>query len=643
MRHTLLRLFRFASIPIFTGAILWLALSPWPGSFPPARIAHAQGTPNCQFTQSFTASGVGAIVQNGPTTSGGPQGCVAFRMVYWVQAGSGTVSALSVTIQGSSTSAGSYTALTPAAGGGSGLASTTNPVTSSPNGQNVTCCDYWPFIQINVGTMTVSSGSPILIVKVLGFAGTSAANGAGGGGGGGGLVPTVVPPSDASTKIANTQFVQNAVDLSMATIPLANITGGTYSYATLGAGAVVNFTASGGAITSINTIFAGGSGYAVGDLLTLGYTNSIHGNADAVLRVATVTGSAVASLTILYGGSGYLSGTNAASQPAYTIPFTFELAGVLASNATFIMPNGTPLLSSNQWIFANNTTGAFTVKVFVSNGSNATTGSGVTIPQGTGNIDSLLVWTDGSTDVWAAAPAANNPTVETLQVSQNGTASEISFLGGRFGINIPVPYFSPTAATQNIAFDVGPTVGATDFNGIAVAWADICDAISTCTLSPNAGYESLRTGIHANGVGFIGTAHGGIGTQHDLAIQPAAGNTIVGGLTEDATASLFEILGTTSNSGMIETGVFPTITGCGTISATAGGATAGTFTTNTTGTCAASFTMPTAPHGWSCFVQDITKHVVTNILIQTGSTVSSCAVTGTTAASDVLTFFAVGY
>jgi hypothetical protein len=112
-------------------------------------------------------------------------------------------------------------------------------------------------------------------------------------------------------------------------------------------------------------------------------------------------------LAILYGGSGYVTGNNVISVPAYAIPFTFELSGTLGSNATFIMPNGSALLASNQWIFANNTTGSFTTTVYVSNGLDATTGTGVVIPQGTNNSAALFIFTDGSTDMWAAAPAAN--------------------------------------------------------------------------------------------------------------------------------------------------------------------------------------------------------------------------------------------
>lgn len=148
-------------------------------------LLFGQGTPACTTTQSFTVAGVGTFVPNNPTLAGGNVGCVAWRMVYYIQSGSGTVSALSVELDGAATSGGSYTALTPAVGGGSGSGSTTNPVTTSPQGQNVMCCDYYPFLQIKVNTLTVATGTPILIVKIFGYAGTSAAAGTGGGGGGG--------------------------------------------------------------------------------------------------------------------------------------------------------------------------------------------------------------------------------------------------------------------------------------------------------------------------------------------------------------------------------------------------------------------------------------------------------------------------
>jgi hypothetical protein len=166
-------------------------------------------------------------------------------MVYWIQAGSGTASALSVELDGASTSTGSYTALTPAVGGGSGSGSTTNPVTSFPNGQNVLCCDYWPFLKIKVNTITVASGTPILIVKVLGYAGTSAAAGTGGGGGGATCITGDVTAGSGSGCLAATVVGLESVPFCAGYTPtngqfIQYTTGGSpnpcYSAATAGGG-----------------------------------------------------------------------------------------------------------------------------------------------------------------------------------------------------------------------------------------------------------------------------------------------------------------------------------------------------------------------------------------------------------------------
>src|SRR5579863_9678139 len=81
------------------------------------QLAYSQGVASISTTQSFTSATTGAVIPNNPTTSGGPAGSVGFRMVYYIQPGSGTVSALSVELDGAATSGGSYTALTPAVGG----------------------------------------------------------------------------------------------------------------------------------------------------------------------------------------------------------------------------------------------------------------------------------------------------------------------------------------------------------------------------------------------------------------------------------------------------------------------------------------------------------------------------------------------
>gem|GEM_PF-3147688 len=218
---------------------------------------------------------------------------------------------------------------------------------------------------------------------------------------GGANVPTVGAFTN-STAAASTAFVNAAIQLSMATAPVGNVTGGTYSFASVGSGCGLTYTTTGGAITGITSVPLAGTNYAVGDIIT---PNA--GNHDALLRVATVSGTGVATLAILYGGTGYSNASSMASDTAASVYFTFTLTGTLGSDATFIMTNGTYLTQSNQWIVNNNTTGAHNVTFKISNGSDTSTGTGVVIPQGSGNSLPTYIQSDGVSDIWYSSSVAS--------------------------------------------------------------------------------------------------------------------------------------------------------------------------------------------------------------------------------------------
>lgn len=79
--------------------------------------------------------------------------------------------------------------------------------------------------------------------------------------------------------------------------------------------------------------------------------------------------------------------------------------------------------------------------------------------------------------------------------------------------------------------------------------------------------------------------------------------------------------------------------GCATVSATSGSATAFQFATSGT-SCTPVIQLPPAPKGWNCFAQDVTHPVV---FTETAQTAFSCTVTGTTTASDVVQVTATPY
>lgn len=209
------------------------------------------------------------------------------------------------------------------------------------------------------------------------------------------------PPTTNSNAVpASTAFVNSALVSNTAWVPFAGVTGGVYNQASLGSGASFVILVSGGVVTSIVAIVNGGTGYVNGDILVI---NS--GNYDAVIRVTNAVAGVIqsAGLAVSYGGTGYTTGITAAGLDIPPGNRTAVFSGVLTSNLTFIITNGTFLTAGRRPCFINNTTGAFTVTVFISNGAGGTTGSGVVLTQGTNNSTAQLVVTDGVTDVWKVA------------------------------------------------------------------------------------------------------------------------------------------------------------------------------------------------------------------------------------------------
>ncbi len=199
---------------------------------------------------------------------------------------------------------------------------------------------------------------------------------------------------DNSTNVATTQFTKRTLLAATALIPMT-ITGGTYNFASAGTGAIFGVTTSSGAIASVTGIVAGGTGYQVGDCLTM-----IGGNGDGIVRVTGVSSGVVTTAVVFYGGTGYSGTPQLSGQALPPGSRTGSLSGTLTSNALIIIPGGTYLAGARRIGFQNNTTGAFTIQVKLTNGSGGSTGTGVILPQGTANNTSLTLYTDGVNDVW---------------------------------------------------------------------------------------------------------------------------------------------------------------------------------------------------------------------------------------------------
>lgn len=302
---------------------------------------------------------------------------------------------------------------------------------------------------------------------------------------------------DNSTSLATDQFVNQQGASAVATVPFAGVTGGIYNQATLGTGCQIVVFASGGVVTSSLTISNPGSGYAVGDLLALPA-----GNSDAVLRVTGVSGGGVTSVGIAYGGTGYTTGNQVTAMAVPPGRRAVNFTGTLTSNLTFIIQNGTFLTASREVEFLNNTTGAFTITVKLSNGAGGSTGTGVVLPQGTNNSTALTVYTDGVNDVWLSNVPVAPGTVplSSLAAQAANTVVANATAGSASPTAVAIPSCSTTTSALNWTSGAGFSCGGSGFAPLASPTFTGVPAAPTAALATNTTQIATTAFVLANAV-----------------------------------------------------------------------------------------------------------------------------------------------
>ncbi len=113
------------------------------------------------------------------------------------------------------------------------------------------------------------------------------------------------------------------------------------------------------------------------------------------------------------------------------------------------------------------------------------------------------------------------------------------------------------------------------------------------------------------------------------------------GVTCFGTGAAASVAGAVKTTSYVVGGSAPTLTGTCTTASQTGGNTAGTFAaTCTAQTVIITFGF-TAPTGWACNAHDLSTP--TDALNQTASSTTSCTLTGTTIASDTISFNAIAF
>jgi hypothetical protein len=325
----------------------------------------------------------------------------------------------------------------------------------------------------------------------------------------------------------------------------------------VGTGAVIVWNSSGGALTSSLTIATPGSGFKVGDLI-----RPLGGNFDATARVQTVTGTGIASVLVLYGGTGYpgpVTG-NTNNSDSSTYPFTFTITGTLTSNATFIATPGTFITQSNQWDINNNTTGAFSLSWFQSGQSGGIStdtpiGTGVVIPQGTNSNCSTLIQSDGVTDIWKMS--------QSLCSAGSGTVTSVSVTTANgFSGTVANPTTTP-AISLSISGAITPT---TTGGIVGTTLADNANAGSVGEfMSVQTGPTSISSNVIINGATLTLTA--GDWDVEGACLYNSAGTTVatvfITGISTTSTTfgptGTYALLNTSSFTGVVESQPTPTV------------------------------------------------------------------------------------
>jgi hypothetical protein len=262
--------------------------------------------------------------------------------------------------------------------------------------------------------------------------------------------------------------------------------------------------------------------------------------------LAVASGGLVVSQNCNTFGYTPLNPANNLSDVASTSTALSNLGGSPLASPTFTGIVTAPsyidsgLTPSTSAICPNGTSGAFTTVGCVASASwnnvtgGAQTGSGSsqlnTFPGSVTAVTSITVpiitgGTSGSSSI------VLNSDGSILQNMNTGVPGDQVLWGDRTSVGIPVPYVMPNGSAKNIAFDIVPLAGATNFNGnTGVAWTDICDGnfATACNQPGTVNYETIRLGIYATGDGFLSSEAGGTGTIHNLLLQNTLGNVMIG-------------------------------------------------------------------------------------------------------------------
>jgi len=486
---------------------------------------------------------------------------------------------------------------------------------------------------------------------------------------------------------ATTAFSTNAIDFTFSpafTGKCAASTGGSGISGSIATSQICYGSAS-------NTC-AGSAGLTFSDSANVRLATLAGGSSQSTNALLDITNSAGSSHWLTVLGDGKVGvGTNAPSVPlqinsAASNPAFWLTGGTVTQPFTGIgfVPEVTARTTS-AFVQANTTYGGLQINAFTANGSTTTTGIAMAgyIGSNTPAADAPAITLTGWKSDGGTSRTAMTGSNLVLQI-KSGDTPLISVLGGG-STGIGKSNISSAAATTLSVLDATASTGATatwiGHDGSATYSGVHLSALTT-SLKVVAGLTQSTTPLqewtNASGVTFASVSSSGhfvtsagvydanvnwgiftTGMTMKNSYLLSWSSTGVYSGTNDTSLSRIAAKGIGLGSGaaasvdgyaqaagyMANGGTKFTASGCSN-STTVGGATAGKFSSGTSGACTVVITMNgatglTAPTGWACSASDLTTPA--NLISQSASSTTTATLTGTTVSGDVISFSCIGY
>lgn len=317
---------------------------------------------------------------------------------------------------------------------------------------------------------------------------------------------------------------------------------------------------------------------------------------------------------------------------AFGLCFAIGLTAAVRGQNSGTFPSGGGVCGSDTQLQYNNAGACGGTTGVTYTGVGQLTYAGGTITASTPARTSTQTWNNGAVTFILdndAVTATASATLSRLK-SWNVGGSEVAGVVKDGSVFADAGLYK--SATKS--FNGSALYGIAMFNGNIDFYADNNGAGGTVSMRDPGNSAVPGVAVRSNSAFMFSGSTSSSATAPDTGLGRNAAGVVE---VSSATAGAFRELKLRS---LITGGTVPGISGCS-AGTQAGGATAGSYVSGTTGSCAVTLTFAfTAPAGWNC---NANNQTTANLIRQTGGSTTTAVITGVTVTSDVISFMCMAY